>query len=76
MTKIIPFKEGMATVGDDALKMMDEWKSDMVKHSKVVIIYSDASGAYNTYAVNCNMAEAIGYATMAQEMLINQVRPE
>ena len=76
MSKIVPLREGLATTGDNALEMMDNWKSDMVPHSKVVIIYSDESGAYNTYAVNCNMAEAVGYAAFAQEMLLNQVRPE
>jgi hypothetical protein len=76
MSKIVPLREGMATSGDNALEMMDNWKSDMVPHSKVVIIFSDESGAYNTYVVNCNMAEALGYAVFAQEMLINQVRPK
>ena len=76
MSKVIALHEGRATVGDNAVEMMDNWKSDMVPHSKAVIIFSDETGAYNTYAVNCNMAEALGYAVMAQEMLINQVRPE
>lgn len=76
MSKVISLREGCATIGDNAIEFMDNWKSDMVPHSKAVIIYSDESGAYNTYAVNCNMAEALGYAVMAQEMLINQVRPE
>jgi hypothetical protein len=76
MSKVIALHEGRATAGDNAVEMMDNWKSDMVPHSKAVIIFSDETGAYNTYAVNCNMAEALGYAVMAQEMLINQVRPE
>lgn len=76
MTKVVQLREGMATTGDDAVKMMDNWKSDMVPHSKAVIIFSDESGAYHTYAINCNMAEALGYAVMAQEMLLHQVRPE
>ena len=76
MTKIIALREGMATAGDNALEYMDEWKSEMITSSKVVIIFSDESGDYNTYSVNCNMAEAIGYATLAQEMLLNQIRPQ
>jgi hypothetical protein len=76
MNKIIALREGMATVGDNALEYMNEWKSEMLTESKVVIIFSDESGAYKTYSVNCNMAEAIGYATLAQEMLLNQIRPQ
>jgi uncharacterized protein with von Willebrand factor type A (vWA) domain len=76
MSKIVQLREGMGTVGDNAVEMMDNWKSDMVSHSKAVIIFSDETGRYHTYAVNCNMAEALGYAAMAQEMLIAQVRPE
>ena len=76
MSKVIQLREGMATVGDDAVAMMDNWKSDMVPHSKAVIIFSDETGAYNTYAVNCNMAEALGYVAVAQDMLLHQVRPE
>ncbi len=74
MTKLIQLRPGIATTGDDAHNAMDTWKTDMPKHAKVVIIYSDESGAYNTYAVNCSMAEAIGYSTLATEMLLDQVR--
>jgi len=76
MNKIIALREGMTTVGDNALEHMDEWKSEMLTSSKVVIIFSDESGAYNTYSVNCNMAEALGYATLSQEMLLNQIRSQ
>ena len=76
MTKLVQLRPGMATTGEDALEAMDNWKSDMKPHSKAVIIYSDESGAYNTYAINCNMAEALGYLTVATDMLLNQVRPE
>lgn len=76
MSKVIQLHEGRATTGDNALELMDNWKSDMVPHSKAVIIYSDESGAYNTYAVNCNMAEALGYLVVANDMLLHQVRPE
>lgn len=72
--KVIELRPGKATTGHDALEAMDNWKSDMTPHSKAVIIYSDASGAYNTYAVNCSMAEALGYSTLASEMLLDQVR--
>ena len=76
MNKIIALREGMATAGDNALEYMDEWKSEMITSSKVVIIFSDEAGAYNTYSVNCNMVEAMGYATLAQEMLLYQIRPQ
>lgn len=76
MSKVVQLREGLGTVGDNAVEMMDNWKSGMVPHSKAVIIFSDETGAYNTYAVNCNMAEALGYAEFAKEMLINQVRPK
>lgn len=76
MTKVVQLREGLGTVGDNAVEMMDNWKSDMVPHSKAVIIYSDETGAYNTYAVNCNMPEALGYISVAKDMLLQQVRPE
>ena len=76
MTKVIKLREGMATTGDNAIEMMDNWKSDMVPHSKAVIIFSDESGAYNTYAVNCSMSEALGYLAVANDMLLEQVRPK
>ena len=71
---VIELRPGKATTGQDALETMDNWKSDMLPSSKAVIIYSDASGRYNTYAVNCSMAEALGYSTLASEMLLDQVR--
>lgn len=76
MAKIVALHPNIATVGDDALQFMDNWKSDMVPNSKVVIVYSDSTGAYNTYAVNCSMTEAIGYSALATEMLLDQVRPK
>ena len=76
MSKLIQLHPGRSTTGDDAHAAMDEWKADMPQHAKVVIIYSDEAGAYNTYAINCSMAEALGYVTVATEMLLDQVRPE
>ena len=46
----------------------------LFRSSKAVIIYSDESGAYHTFAVNCSMAEALGYSALASEMLLEQVR--
>lgn len=76
MTKVINLHPDRATFGEDALERMDDWKSDMTKQSKAVIIYSDEVGAYHTYAVNCNMAEAVGFAAFAKDMLLHQVRPQ
>lgn len=75
MTNLVQLHPGRGTTGEDALAMMDEWKKEMVTHSKAVIILSDEAGAYRTYAVNCSMAEALGYSTLATEMLLDQVRP-
>lgn len=74
MSNLVQLRPGKATTGEDALQAMDNWKSDMKPHSKAVIIYSDESGAYHTYAVNCTMAEALGYSTLASEMLLDQIR--
>ena len=74
MSNLIQLHPGKATTGHDALEVMDVWKSDMKPHSKAVIIYSDESGAYHTFAVNCSMAEALGYSTLASEMLLAQMR--
>jgi hypothetical protein len=71
---VIQLHPGKGTTGQDALETMDNWRSDMQPHSKAVIIYSDAGGNYHTYAVNCSMAEALGYSTLASEMLLDQVR--
>ena len=74
MSNLIQLHPGKSTTGQDALEAMDNWKSDMKPHSKAVIIYSDESGAYHTFAVNCSMAEALGYSALASEMLLEQVR--
>ena len=74
MSNLIQLHPGKSTTGQDALEAMDNWKSDMKPHSKAVIIYSDENGAYHTFAVNCSMAEALGYSTLASEMLLDQMR--
>lgn len=76
MSKVVAIHPDRATVGDNALEIMDAWKSDMTPESKAVIIYQDATGNYHTYAVNCNMTEALGYNAVAQDMLLHQVRPQ
>ena len=76
MTKVVAIHPDRASAGQDALKTMDDWKSDMTPQSKAVIIYEDVNGHYQTFAVNCNMTDALGYVVIAQDMLLHQVRPQ
>lgn len=76
MEKVVALHPDRATIGENALEIMDAWKSDMMPHSKAVIIYSDEGGKFHTFAVNCSMTDALGYTAVAQDMLLHQVRPQ